>query len=162
VPVTFTLDEPRSIVPAYAVKHIVSEHGPLSKIMKDVKRTPYSFTSKEPEASDAAGGRFVYVIEVRVQKGIRTYWLGYKYCAHERVRPAGGGLWRDEFKYKNSARWGEPATGVYFDEPIQVEAPAVCEWLSAKQPGMAEIPEDLVVSLDAQIERAGSAARSFA
>ena len=148
-------------MPAYAVKHLVSDHGPLSTIMKDVKKTPYSFTSKEPEATEAAAGRFIYVIEVRVEKGTRTYWLGYKYRAYEKVRPAGGSLWKGEFKYKNSARWGEPATGVYFDEPIQIEDLSVCEWLAAKQPGMAEIPEPLIIALDAQIERAGSDARSF-
>lgn len=129
--------------------------------MSEVKKTPYSFTSKESEASEAAAGRFVYVIEVRVAKEARTYWLGYKYRAHEKVRPAGGSLWKGEFKYKNSARWGEPATGVYFDESIQIKDIELCEWLAAKQPGMAEIPEPLVVALDAQIKRAGSLARSF-
>ena len=129
--------------------------------MKDVKRTPYSFTSKEPEASEAATGRFIYVFEVRVDKGVRTYWLGYKYRAYEKVRPAGGSLWKDEFKYKNSARWGEPATGVYFDESIEIEDVEVCEWLAAKQPGMAEIPQHLVAALETQIESAGNAARPF-
>lgn len=149
-------------MPAYAVKHLVSDHGPLSRIMKDVKKTPYSYTSKEPEASEAAAGCFIYVIEVCVEKSIRTYRLGYKYRAYEKVRPAGGGLWKDEFKYKNSARWGEPATGVYFNEPVQIEDIEVCKWLAAKQPGMAEIPEPLVTALDAQIKKLGDVARLFA
>jgi hypothetical protein len=152
----------RIIVPAYAVKHLVSEHGPLARIMKDVKKTPYSFTSREPEASDAATGRYIYVIEVRLEKGVPTYWLGYKYRAHEKVRPAGGSPWKGGFKYKNSARWGEPATGVYFEEPIHIADPGLCEWLAEKQPGMAEIPEHLQPALDARIESAADTARSFA
>jgi hypothetical protein len=44
---------------AYAVKHIEENRGPLASIMKDVKKQPYSLTSKEPEAKDAARGNFV-------------------------------------------------------------------------------------------------------
>lgn len=63
---------------AFAVKHIVEDYGPLATILKDVKRSPYSYTSNEPEASLAALGNDVYVIEVKVEsKGIRSYWLGY-------------------------------------------------------------------------------------
>lgn len=139
---------------AYAVKHLVSEHGPLSRIMKDVKRTPHSFTSKEAEATGAALGCDVYVIEVRVARNERSYWLGYKYRAHEKYSQAGGSLWRGEFKFKNAARGGEPATGVYFDEPIRIEDSAVCQWLAAKQPGMSEIPEHLLGALDGHIQAA--------
>ena len=149
-------------MPSYAVKHPVDELGPLSKIMKRVKQTPFSFTSREPEATEAAFGEFVYVFEVRLDKGVRTYWLGYKYRAFEKVRPAGGSLWDGKFKYKNSAKWGEPATGSYFDEPVQVEDPAVCEWLAVKQPGMAEIPPELLAAVDAQIANPANQARAFA
>jgi hypothetical protein len=149
-------------VPAYAVKHLVDERGPLSKIMKRVKQTPYSLTSKEPEATDAAAGSFVYVIEVRVQGGLRTYWLGYRYRAFEKVRPAGGGLWEGKYKFKNSAQFAEPATGSYFDAPVRIEDSAFCEWLAAKQPGMAEIPPDLLLAVDAQFSNPANEARAFA
>ena len=64
---------------AYAVKHIAHDHGPLASMMRDVRRGPFSFTSNEPEASDAALGNDIYVIEVRGEaKGPRSFWLGYK------------------------------------------------------------------------------------
>lgn len=147
---------------AYVVKHLVAEHGPLSDIMKDVKKTPYSYTSKEPEASDAARGADVYVVEVRVENGKRTYSLGYKYQAREKVTPAGGGLWRGEFKFKNSASWSAPADGAFFDRPIKITDPGVCDWLSSKQPGMAKIPPVLIPVLESVILDPANAAKPFA
>lgn len=149
-------------MPAYAVKHLAQDRGPLSKLMKRVKETPYSFTSKEPEATDAAGGSFIYVIEVRQDHGVRSFWLGYKYRAYEKVRPAGGSLWEGKFKFKNSARWGEPATGSYFDVPVQIEDAAFCAWLAPKDAGLAEIPADLLAAIDAQIANPANQARAFA
>jgi hypothetical protein len=82
-------------VPAFAVKHMVEDHGLLARMMKDVRRTPHSYTSCEPEATQASLGNDIYVIEVRAEpKSARTFWLGYKYRAYEKYPPAGGGLWR--------------------------------------------------------------------
>ena len=130
---------------AYAVKHLAYQRGPLAEIMKDVKAQPYSFTSKEPEASDAIG-HYVFVIEVLKEKGITTYWLGYKYRAADKVRKAGGGKWNDEFDFKNIAHY--PPDGAYLDPPLRITDPAVCKWLSTKQPGMAVIPPLHVTALD--------------
>jgi hypothetical protein len=146
---------------AYVVKHLVAKHGPLSKSMKEVKKTPYSYTSKEPEASDAARGADVYVVEVHVEKSKRTYWLGYKYRAHEKVAPAGGGLWKGEFKFKNSASWGVPAVGVYFEPPVRIDDHAACEWLAEKQPGMAAAPATVVSALQSLIVNPTNGARPF-
>lgn len=148
-------------MPAYAVKHLVDEWGPRSTTMRKVKKTPYSFTSKEPEATDAAFGNFVYVIEVRLDKGVRTYWLGYKYQAYEKVRPAGGGLWEGKFKFKNSAKFAEPATGHYFDGPVRLADAALCQWLAARPPGMEEIPSELLATMDAPFDDPANGARSF-
>lgn len=130
--------------------------------MKDVKRKPHSFTSNDLEATNAANGNLVYVIEVRVEKGVRSYWTGYKYRAFEKVRPAGGGNWNGGFKFKNAAKFTEPATGAYFDSPVRIDDVAGCEWLAGKQPGMAEMPPGLVAFIDAQFADPANAARSFA
>jgi hypothetical protein len=130
--------------------------------MRKVKKTPYSFTSKEPDATEAASGNFVYVIEVRVEKGVRSFWLGYKYQAYEKVRPAGGGLWEGKFKFKNSAKFAEPATGHYFDGPVRLADAAVCEWLAVKLAGMAEIPPELLAMIDAPFADPANDARTFA
>ncbi|OYW35721.1 MAG: hypothetical protein B7Z35_14550 [Hydrogenophilales bacterium 12-61-10] len=143
-------------MPAFAVKHLAYERGPLIKIMKRVKAQPYSFTSKEPEASNAIG-HYVFVIEVRKERGETTYWLGYKYRACDKVKPAGGGLWDSEFKFKNIA--SQPPDGAYFENPVQITDHRICNWLTTKQPGMAEIPPTLVPVLD---ELFPPAARMFA
>jgi hypothetical protein len=118
---------------AYAVKHVAHDHGPLATTMKDVRRAPFSFTSNEPEASEAALGNDIYVIEVRGEaKGARSYWLGYKYRAYEKYPPAGNGLWRERFKYKNTGRPGERGEGFYFDVPIAITDPLVSAWLRDK------------------------------
>ena len=136
-------------MPAYAVKHLVADHGPLSKIMKDVKSTPYSYTSKKAEAIDAARGSDVYVIQVDVLGSKRSYSLGYKYRATERYRRAGGGLWEDEFEFKNSATPGVRAIGFYFDPPLPIDNATVRQWLAGKQPGMAKIPVAVLEELEA-------------
>ena len=40
---------------AFAVKHVAKDQGPLTSIMKVVRKAPYSYTSKEPEATKIAG-----------------------------------------------------------------------------------------------------------
>lgn len=120
--------------------------------MKRVKTQPYSLTSKEPEASDAIG-HYIFVIEVRRKKGITTYWLGYKYRAIDKVRPAGGGKWEGKFDFKHIAAY--PPEGSYLQTQIQITDHAICEWLATKQPGMAQIPSSLVVGLDSLFSHGG-------
>jgi len=150
-------------VPAYAVKHIVEDHGLLARIMKDVRRTPYSYTSCEPEATQASLGGDVYVIEVRSEpKSTRSFWLGYKYRAFEKYPPAGGGLWRERFKYKNAARPMDRAQGAYFDSPIEIVDAQVNAWLREKTPAMAEMPEHVASALDALLANPEYGAKPFA
>jgi hypothetical protein len=130
--------------------------------MKEVRQTPYSYSSKASEASEAAKGRDVYVIEVRENGKIRSYALGYRYRATEKFRPAGGGLWKDEFKFKNSATPGEPAIGVYFEPFVELSHPTVIDWLTTKQPGMAEIPQDVLAALQAIEANSTAYAKHFA
>lgn len=148
---------------SFAVKHIVAELGPLSKLMREVRRAPHSYTSSEPEASNAALGNFIYVIEVRAEaKGPRSFWLGYKYKAFEKYPPAGGGRWREHFKFKNAARACERPEGSYFDEPIEITEAQMNTWLRERPPGMAEIPEDLVPGLDDLLGDPANHAKAFA
>ena len=146
---------------AYAVKHIVEEQGPLLANLKTIRKTPYSYTSKEPEATDAALGSDIYVIEVRRESSLRTYWLGYKYRAKELFKPAGGGLWKDRYKYRNSAVPGDTAIGFYFEALTQIKDAPFCEWLSSLKPGMGKMPEDLVATLEAIIADPASGAKRF-
>lgn len=134
---------------AYAVKHIVEEQGPLLANIKAIKQTPHSYTSKEPEASDAASGNEIFVIEVRREGRHRTYWLGYKYQAHRRFTPAGGGKWKDQFLYKNSAEPMGKTVGYYFDALPKIASVAICDWLLSQTLGMARMPDDLAAQLDA-------------
>lgn len=141
---------------AYAVKHLVHDRGHLSPRTKRIKVQPFSLTSKEPEASDAVDN-YVFVIEVRREKGGTSYWLGYKCLVADKVRLAGGGRWEDEFDFKNIGHY--PPIGMYLDVPIQITDTSICEWLTHKQPGMAEIPALFTPVLDAMLDRHG---RKFA
>jgi len=148
---------------AFAVKHIVEDLGPLSKVMKQVRKAPYSYASNEPEASNAALGNDIYVIEVRAEaKGARSFWLGYKFRAFEKYPPAGGGRWLEQFKFKNAARACEQAEGGYFDAPVEIVDAALTVWLREKQPGLAEIPPELVPSLEALLGDPANKARAYA
>ena len=146
---------------AYAVKHIVEEQGPLLANIKAIRKTPHSYTSREPEASEAAAGGDVYVVEVRKEKATRTYWLGYKYQAKEKYKPAGGGVWKGGFKFRNSATPGDKADGVYFEVLPQITDVSLCQWLASQTP-MAEIPQTLIENLEAMIGAHAGDARKFA
>jgi hypothetical protein len=146
---------------AFVVKHLVEEQGSLLANLKEIKRTPYSYTSKEPEASQAAAGNTVYVIEVRRDGPLRTYWLGYGYVAHEKFKQAGGGLWKERFKFKNSATPGAATRGIYFDSLPQIANVALCEWLLSQTLGMAELPIQYVGEIEAIVANASNGAKRF-
>lgn len=147
---------------AYAVRHIVAEHGPLAPMMKRVRTAPYSYTSSEPEATQAALGELVYVIEVRGEpRGPRSFWLGYQYRAYEKYPPAGGGLWLAQFRFKNTSRPCEQAEGRYFDSPVEITAPPLNLWLRERPPGMAEIPDELLPALDALLDDPQHQAKAY-
>lgn len=129
--------------------------------MKKVRANPYSYTSKEPEASEAALGNYIYVIEVLVEKAHRNYALGYKYRANKKYMRAGGGVWEGGFKFKNSATPCESAAGVYFEAPVSIEDAALCKWLATKQLGMAEIPVHLIEALERLISEPANDAIRF-
>jgi hypothetical protein len=148
---------------AFAVKHIAGDLGPISKVMKQVKKAPYSYASNEPEATNAALGNDIYVFEVRAEsKGSYSYWLGYKFKAFEKYPPAGGGKWLEKFKFKNAAKPCEQAEGSYFDAPIEILDPRLSAWLGEKRPGMAEIPPELVLTLDSLLCDPANNAQAFA
>jgi len=146
---------------AFAVKHIAEEQGPLLANLKTIRKTPHSYTSREPEASEAAAGGDVYVIEVRKETAVRTYWLGYKYQAKEKYAPAGGGVWKGGFRFRNSATPGDRADGVYFEVLPQITDTTLCQWLSTQTP-MAQIPQPLIDQLEAMIGEHSEAAREYA
>ena len=128
--------------------------------MKEVRRTPYSYSSKEPESSEAAHGRDIYVIEVRIEENTRRYALGYRYQSTEKFsRP--GSLWKDEFKFKNSATPGTPAVGVYYEPFVEISDVEVVEWLTSKQPGMAQIPAGVLAALQRVEAGAATSANRF-
>jgi hypothetical protein len=144
------------------VKHIAAEHGPLAPMMKRVRTAPYSYTSNEPEASQAALGNFIYVIEVRGEaRGPRSFWLGYKYRAYEKYPPAGGGRWLEHFKFKNASRPCEPAEGGYFDTPVEITEPGLSQWLRDRPAGMAEIPAELLPALDSLMDDPRHEAKAY-
>jgi hypothetical protein len=131
--------------------------------MKQVKKAPYSYASNEPEATNAALGNDIYVIEVRAEsKGVCSYWLGYKFRAFEKYPPAGGGKWLEQFKFKNAARACEQAEGSYFDAPIEIVEPRLTAWLGEKRPGMAQIPPELVPALDLLLGDPANNAKAYA
>jgi hypothetical protein len=142
------------------VKHIVEDQGPLLANLKTIRKLPHSYTSREPEASEAAAGGDVYVVEVRKEKAVRTYWLGYKYQAKEKYAPAGGGVWKGGFRFRNSATPGDRADGVYFEVLPQITDAALCQWLSTQNP-MAAIPQEQIDQLEAMIGHHADAAREY-
>ena len=149
-------------MPAFVVKHLVADHGSLTANLRDIRRTPYSFTSKHGEAHSAANGNLVYVVEVHRAKGSTTYRLGYKYRAFEVFKRPGTALWKDEFVYKNSAIPGDHAEGAYFESPVEVGDDELNAWLLGLPPGMSEIPAQFLPTFDALVDEPANGAKMFA
>ena len=120
---------------AFAVKHFVGDLGPLSRVMKQVKKAPYSYASNEPEATNAALGNDIYVFEVRAEpKGLRARTgLATSSGPLRSTLPLGEAKWLEQFKFKNAARACEQAEGCYFDAPIEIVEPRLGAWLGEKR-----------------------------
>lgn len=128
--------------------------------VKEIRKTPYSYTSKHSEANEAARGNYVYVIEVDRAGGKTSYSLAYKYKATEAFKRPGA-LWKDEFIYKNSSTPGDKAEGAYFERPIEINKHDFNSWFLSLPPGMAEIPSHLVPELDSMVEVPANGAKRF-
>ncbi|ADE15099.1 hypothetical protein Nhal_1991 [Nitrosococcus halophilus Nc 4] len=146
---------------SFAVKHIEEKHGALSSVLKNAKKQPYSLTSKEYEAHEAAKGRFVYVIEVLRVKGDTIYLLGYKYKARTVLAAPGVALWRGKFKYKNSVEYGIPSEGLYFDKPVLITDTGFIDWFKGETFGMAAIPVAHVKTLETLFKDPSNYAKKF-
>lgn len=131
----------------------------MAKI-KEIRKTPYSYTSKHSKANEAAQGNYVFVIEVHRDGRKTSYSLAYKYKATEAFKRPGA-LWKDEFIYKNSSTPGDKAEGMYFEKPIEINQPNVNSWFLDLLPGMAEIPSHLVPELDSIVANPANGAKSF-
>ena len=146
---------------AFAVKHIVVDAGPFSKVLAAAKKQPYSLTSKKDKAEEAAKDNFVYVIEVLREAGHTIYRLGYKFrssAAHER---AGGALWDGRFKYKNTVEHRKSSDGIYLDSPVEITHSDFHDWFRGETLGMTEIPKDLVDVLESILSDPSNHAQHF-
>jgi hypothetical protein len=132
---------------SFAVKHSAAKRKALVQRIATYSVTPWSFSSKDRETSDAASGGTIYVIEVRRARTTGTkYWLGYRFQSVARVTPFGGGRWENEFMYKNVAS-PAPAIGQFFPEPILIRDTSFNEWYRRTQ-GMVELPSHQQATLD--------------
>lgn len=146
---------------AYAVKHNYEERGSLAKITHNFKNTPHSYTSKNKEATDAARGNVIYVIEVSKDKLKTIYRLGYKFISTDKCERAGGALWEGVWKYKNTVVHPKPVNGCFFDSPVLIDSPKLDEWLRRKARGMLLMPEDLIDELEKLILNPINMAKQF-
>jgi len=146
---------------AYAVKHIAEDRGPIASIMKNVKKQPYSYTSKPEKAEGAARGRFVYVIEVQRDGGTTSYHLAYKYRAREAHKAAGGSLWGGQFEYKNSVAYGFASDGLYFDSPVLITDTDFIDWYKSETFGMVEVPDHFLQVLEGVFFDPSNGAKPF-
>jgi hypothetical protein len=148
-------------VKAFAVKHIEQERGPLSSIMKKVKKQPYVYTSKSAEAFAASSGGTVYMLEVIRDKKGTSYRLGYKFKAGEHFKKAGGALWECLFEYKITGTYPYHLDGMYFDEPVLIEDEEFNSWFKQETLGMCEIPAEHVQTLEKVFSEPSNSAKWF-
>ena len=151
----------------FAVRHW-TEDGKASTMPSILKKftkgeIPYSYTNKEHEANLAKLGENIYVIEPIKNEERIAYALCYRYKAYNADKRAGGKLWLDKYKFRNSANPLNP-DGYYFDNPIKIENSNFRDWYASSGvavQGMIKIEDEFIKILDAIIENKDNNAKTF-
>ena len=151
----------------FAVRHW-TEEGKVStmpSILREFtkKGIPYSYTNKKYEADLAKLGENVYVIEPIKTEDKVAYKLCYRYKACNVDERAGGKLWLDKYKFRNSANPLNP-DGYYFNCPIKIENSNFRDWYASSGiavQGMIQLEDEYVKILDAIIKNKDNNAKTF-
>jgi hypothetical protein len=126
---------------SYIVRHLPEEQGPVISIYSEVRKVPFSYTSKKNEAKLASEGSYVYVIE-REKVGRKIiYKLAYRYKCTECFRKAGG-KWLGKFDYKNTVEYEKDGELKLLDPPSVITDSDFIRWYKTKTLGMCEIPAE--------------------
>lgn len=125
---------------SYIVRHLPEDLGDVVSLYKNVKKSPFSYTSKENESYLATKNEFIYVVERRIEDKDVFYYLAYRYRCSERFKKAGREKWLDQFEYKNTVKYGNDPELVLIDPPVLIEDSSFCSWYKKKTLGMCELP----------------------
>lgn len=125
---------------SYIVRHLPEDLGDVVSLYKDIRKVPFSFTSKESESKLATKDEFIYVVERRIEDKEVCYYFAYRYRCSERFKKAGREKWLDQFKYKNSVKYGSDPELTLLEPPVLIEDKAFCSWYKKKTLGMCELP----------------------
>lgn len=135
---------------SYIVMHLSEEQGPVTSIYKDVKKVPFSYTSKKKEAELASEGAYIYVIGKEKLGRRNVFKLAYRYKCSEHFRKAGG-KWLGKFDYKNTVEYEKDGELQLLDPPVAITDPEFIKWYKTKSSGMCEIPANYESVLKAML-----------
>ena len=125
---------------SFAVRHLPEDIGAVTSIYKDVRKTPFSYTSKKHEAEMASKGVFIYVIEREKSGRNIVYKLAYCYKCSEIFKKTGGSKWLDQFDFKNTVEYGKDSELRLLDPPKVITDSDFISWYKTKTLGMCELP----------------------
>ncbi|NQZ82173.1 MAG: hypothetical protein HRT52_14265 [Colwellia sp.] len=135
---------------SYIVGHLSEEQGPVTSIYKEVRKVPFSYTSKKNEAELASEGSYVYVIEKEKVGNRNVFKLAYSYKCTECFRKAGG-KWLGKFDYKNTVKYEEDGELKLLDPPLAITDSDFISWYKTKALGMRVIPTEYESVLKAML-----------
>ena len=135
---------------SYIVGHLPEDQGPVTSIYKEVRKVPFSYTSKKNEAELAAEGSYVYVIEKEKVGKRNVFKLAYSYKCTECFRKAGG-KWLGIFDYKNTVKYEEDGELKLLDPPLAITDSDFISWYKTKALGMRVIPTEYESVLKAML-----------
>ncbi|MCA0934009.1 hypothetical protein AKH15_07130 [Vibrio parahaemolyticus] len=112
----------------YLVKHIVKDHGPVTKVYKEIEHryygVPYAMTKKEKESLEAANGSKIWVVEVENNKGSTNYYLAYSFHCTEVRKPAFR-AYPEGYTRQLTVDPDRDIQGSYFPKPVLIENKAI-------------------------------------
>jgi hypothetical protein len=126
---------------SYVVRHLPEDLGDVTTVFKQIKKVPFSYTSKNHEAEMASHGEFIYVVQREKVGREVVYKLAYRYRCTAVHRMAGSGKWLDIFEFKNTVEYGEDGQLKLLDPPEVITDDAFNIWYKTKTLGMCELPE---------------------
>lgn len=126
---------------SYIVGHLPEDQGPVTSIYKEVRKVPFSYTSKKNEAELAAEGSTIYVIVKEKVGRKNVFKLAYSYKCTELYRKAGG-KWLGKFDFKNTVKYETDSELKLLDPPLEITDPDFITWYKAKALGMRVIPRE--------------------
>ena len=132
----------------YLVKHIVKDHGPVTKVYEEIEHryygVPYAMTKKDKESLIASNGSKIWVVEVKNNKGSTNYYLAYFFDCTDVWKPAFS-AYPEGYTHQLTVNPDRDIRGSYFPKPVLIENKAIHAILTSYTRGFELLKHEVII-----------------